>query len=90
MYSEGKIRENPLEWETLHKFLAHIQPIMIICRLLNCSLHFYAYMFLRYRNRRAENHRRQKRQKDREMKMGELNVAHNTNEETTTTKVQSE
>ena len=46
-------------------------------------------MFLRYRNQIAENHRRQKRQKDREMKMGEL-LAHNTNEETTTTKVQSE
>ena len=51
----------------LYKTVAYIEPIMIICRLLNCSLNLYAYILLRYRNKKAENQRRQKRQQDREM-----------------------
>ena len=51
----------------LYKTLAYIEPTMIICRLLNCSLNLYAYILLRYRNKKAENQRRQKRQQDREM-----------------------
>ena len=66
--NEKKIRANPLEWETFFKVYAFIEPIMIICRLLNCSLDFYAYVFLRYRNQRAETRRKEKRQQDREMK----------------------
>merc|ERR1711860_376629 len=62
-----KVLENPLEWKTLFKFLAYMRPIMIICRLLNCSLNFYVYKFLRHRNKKAEIRRRQKRQQDREM-----------------------
>ena len=62
-----KVLENPLEWKTLFKFFAYMNSIMIICRLLNCSLNFYVYKFLRYRNKKAENRRRQKRQQDREM-----------------------
>ena len=62
-----KVHENPLEWKTLFKFLAYMNPIMIICRLLNCSLNFYVYKFLRHRNKKAEIRRRQKRQQDREM-----------------------
>ena len=56
-----------MEWETLNKFYVYMRPIMIIGRLLNCSLNFYAYVLLRYRNQRAETRRRQKRQQDREM-----------------------
>ena len=77
--TDEKMRENPSEWETIMKFFAYVYPIMTICRLLNCSLNFYAYMFLQYRNKRAETHQRQKRQKDREMKMAGLNSAQNTN-----------
>ena len=63
------IHQNPLEWETFCKIFACIEPIMIICRLLNCSLDFYAYVFLRYRNKTAETRRKEKRQQEREMKM---------------------
>ena len=65
--NQDKFCENPWEWETLYEILAYIWPIMIICRLLNCSLNFYAFMLLRYRNQRAETRRRQERQQDREM-----------------------
>ena len=57
-----------MEWETFCKIFACIEPIMIICRLLNCSLDFYAYVLLRYRNKRAETRRKEKRLQDREMK----------------------
>ena len=67
--NQEKSYANPLEWKTLFKLYAYIEPVMIICRLLNCSLDFYAYVFLRYHNRRAETRRKQKRQEEREMKM---------------------
>ena len=66
--NQEKFEENPLEWKTLYKFYSYIEPIMILCRLLNSCLDFYAYMFMRYYNRRAETHRRQEQQQDREMK----------------------
>ena len=53
---------------------ASIEPIMIICKLLNCSLDFYAYVFLRYHNQRAETRRKEKRQQDREMKTVETTL----------------
>ena len=59
--------ENPSEWKTLYKCYAYIEPFIVICRLLNCSLNFYAYLLLRYRNQRAKIRRRQKREQDREM-----------------------
>ena len=62
-----EVLEHPLEWKTLYKFHAYMKPITTICRLLNCSLNFYVYILLRYRNKKAENRRRQKRQQDREM-----------------------
>ena len=70
LYSEEsykKLHENPLGWKTLWTFYAYSYPINIICRLLNCSLNFYVYILLRYRNKKAENRRRQNRQQDREM-----------------------
>ena len=51
----------------MYKIFAYMRPIMLICRLLNCGLNFYAYMLLRYRNQKAETRQRQKRQQDREM-----------------------
>ena len=58
-----------MKWAWLYKLYACIEPVMIICRLLNCSLDFYAYVFLRYRNKTAETRRKEKRQQEREMKM---------------------
>ena len=66
--NQENFEENPLEWKTLYKFYSYIEPIMILCRLLNSCLDFYAYMFMRYYNRRAETRRRQEQQQDREMK----------------------
>ena len=66
--NQEKFEENPLEWKTLYKFYSYIEPIMILCRLLNSCLDFYAYMFMRYRNKIAETRRRQEQQQDREMK----------------------
>ena len=66
--NQENFEENPLEWKTLYKFYSYIEPIMILCRLLNSCLDFYAYMFMRYRNKRAETRRRQEQQQDREMK----------------------
>ena len=78
-----KFHENPLEWKTLYKFWAYMNPIMIICRLLNCSLNFYVYKFLRHRNKKAEIRRRQKRQQDREMvNLRKANTTDPSNEQT--------
>ena len=75
-----KFYKNPLDWETLYKFWAYNYSVMIIGKLLNCSLNFYAYMFLRYRNQRAETRLRQKRQQDWERKMVTMATTKNTNE----------
>mgnify|MGYP001164363791 CR=1 FL=1 len=81
--TQGKVYKNPLEWKTLFKFHAYMYPIMIFCRLLNCSLNFYVYIFLRYRNKKAEIRRRQKRQQDREMvNLRKANTTDASNEQT--------
>ena len=83
LYSEETSDKNPLEWKTLQKFQAYMYPIWIICRLLNCSLNFYVYAFLRHQNKKAENCRRQKRQQDREMvHLRRANTTDTSNEQT--------